>query len=162
MKARRVSHIISEWAKSDAGLALHRYLTIGCVSLSGVLTLFIFRALQGRWRWVIEHHGHHVSQLSAELLPVPVAFILWLRLTERKDKLTLAFSPLACAISVAAFTVMQEIRNDLGPRRRLAAGAVAGLLYWRLWANACAACGRNGGKPASPWRLPRRRGIITG
>jgi exosortase/archaeosortase family protein len=92
-------------------MVINRYMAIGSISLSGVLMLFILQAIvEGHWTWVSYGAlGSHLPQLSVEFLPIPFVFFLWLRVIECNRLIPLRFSPLACALSIAAFTIAQEV-----------------------------------------------------
>lgn len=85
-----------------------RYLSIGAVSLAGVLTLFILQAFFFG-TWLLEN-GQHLEQLSAEFLPVPIAFLLWVRCMEKSEKFNLSFSPFFCALAMEAYVALFVIR----------------------------------------------------
>lgn len=90
---------------------LRRYGSIGSISLPVVLTLFCFQAIiQGRWTWLpsTDYLATHLPQLSAQFLPLPFLFFLWLRIVEGKSLIATKYSPLACIISVICLTVTQE------------------------------------------------------
>lgn len=91
--------------------AIRRYLTVGGAALAGVLAPFAVQALKGNWHWVGVERVQHVVPHVVEFLPVPVAFLLWLRIAERDGELALSFSPFFCALSVAGFAAGQELET---------------------------------------------------
>jgi len=85
-----------------------RYLSIGCVVLAGMLTLFFFQwASEGRW--MLKAHSR-VVELSAQFLPVPFAFLAWVYVMERMEKFKLSFSPVFCILSMECFFAVQMAR----------------------------------------------------
>lgn len=123
---------VMSWLRQPAMAAFARLLSIGSFSLAAVLTLFFMSALEGQWTWIVHlQRGlyRHVPQLPAEMLPIPVAFLLWVRLMERTGgKLTLAFSPFFAALSAAPLVAAPELWRDPGLQQYLfALGIVAGL-----------------------------------
>ena len=74
---------------------------------------------------VHEELKRNMHQLSMECLPVPFAFLLWVRLMERDEKFTLAFSPIFCALSITLLIAMLEFPDM--QQYLFATGIIAGL-----------------------------------
>lgn len=100
------------------GAGFLRLLAIGGMSLSGVFTLLVVKVFwEGKWTWLIVYDrlGSHLPQLAVEFLPVPLAFLLWLRLVERERALPLRLSPLWILLSLAfysAFTAATRLAGS--------------------------------------------------
>ena len=63
---------------------LPRYAAITAWALAGTLTLFFMQwALEGSW---LLQDRHRVVRMSAQYLPVPFIFMLWLRAVERDGR----------------------------------------------------------------------------
>ena len=106
-----ISHIAS-----DKRAVVTRYVSVVCISLPVVLTLFFLQAIvEERWSWMANHDeiASHLSQMAVQFFAIPFVFLLWLRAVEREKPIDLKFSPLACAISSIAFTLAQEVTSNL-------------------------------------------------
>lgn len=100
-----------EWAETRGALLLRRYLIIGCIPFTAVASLLAISALNGTWTLMAEYRenfSRHISQLPAEFVPVPIAFLLWVYCMERSEKFTLSFSPFFCAVSIAGFFIRES------------------------------------------------------
>jgi exosortase/archaeosortase family protein len=107
---------------------LKRLLFIGSISLAAVFSLFALQAFQGEWHWVAE--TTHVSQFSAEAIPIPIAFLLWVHLMEKKgQKFTLGFSLVFCILTIEFLTMGQVLWKPL-KQQVLVIGVTAGLFMF--------------------------------
>jgi len=117
-----VLQILKHLIHSRPEATIRRSLIMGGASLAAVLWLFFMQALEGQWTWMIHRDDHlwrHLPQLSAEALPIPIAFILWAQLMEKLDgKFVLCFSPsfgaftiafLIAGVGVIAFPQLQQL-----------------------------------------------------
>ncbi|MDE3059768.1 MAG: exosortase/archaeosortase family protein [Pseudomonadota bacterium] len=120
------------WLESSAGIAAQRYLSIGSQSLAAVLTLFILNAFQGGWTWmqhVRDGLARHILQLPAEFVPIPFAFLLWVRLMERERPFVLRFSPFFGALGIACLAAIPQLLAFPDLRQYLFGAAVVSSLF---------------------------------
>jgi|GEM_PF-6483764 len=110
-------------------MAWGRYLGLVNISLTGVLALFFILSASEEARRAIDN-SHHVLPMAVKFIPVPIAFLFWIRLVERNGRLAMRSSPVWLGLSVGLF--ISSVLVSFPPLRQfcIATAVLSGLCVY--------------------------------
>lgn len=126
--SRLLSSLLSPLRNPDAQ-PWWRYISMVNVSATGALVLFfILNSSEDALDYI--NSSHHVYPLAVKFLPVPVAFLFWLRLMDSIRPLPMRFSPGWMGSSIGAFMAVLMVLDPWLRHFSLVVGVIAGLFVW--------------------------------